>query len=175
MFPSGCELTALDDIGTYPFKFGGPNIYHRVTCVAPVWRPSELGRRTNLGSMPMQRRADISDYFAHLSDDQLPHLEQLRELSRAAAPDLVETLHWNNPVYLRDGARLWMLQAFKRHCSLRFPTGWFGEHRPEVEAAGFAAGEGFIKLPYDRPLPVDLIKRLMQYRLTELDATGSEW
>ena len=50
----------------------------------------------------MQKRADISDYFAHLSDDQLPHLEKLRELSRAAAPDLVETLHWNNPAYLKD-------------------------------------------------------------------------
>jgi hypothetical protein len=30
--------------------------------------------------MPMQKRADIADYYAHLSDDQLPHLEKLREL-----------------------------------------------------------------------------------------------
>jgi uncharacterized protein YdhG (YjbR/CyaY superfamily) len=140
-----------------------------------VWRGFEQGRGTNLGSMPMQKRADISDYFAHLSADQLPHLEELRELSRAAAPDLVETLHWNNPVYLRDGVRMWMLQAFKRHCSLRFPPGWFGQHRAEAEAAGFEAGEGFIKLPYDRPLPVDLIKRLLQYRLTEFEATGAGW
>jgi hypothetical protein len=77
-------------------------------------------------------------------DDQPPwsHLRQLGELSRAAAPDLVETLHWNNPVYLEGGARLWKPQAFKQHCSLRFPTGWFGGHRAEVEAAGFEAGEG---------------------------------
>ena len=74
--------------------------------------------------MPMQKRADVADYFAHLSDDQLPYLERLRELSRAA---------------------------------------------------GFEAGEGFIKLPYDRPLPVDLIKRLLQYRLTEFAATGAKW
>jgi uncharacterized protein YdhG (YjbR/CyaY superfamily) len=125
--------------------------------------------------MPMQKRADISDYFAHLSDDQLPHLEELRELSRAAAPDLVETLHWNNPAYLKDGVRMWMLQAFKQHCSLRFPPAWFAGHRDEVETAGFEAGEGFIKLPYDRPLPVDLIKRFLQYRLTEFEATGAGW
>jgi hypothetical protein len=60
-----------------------------------------------------------------------------------------------------------MQQAFKQNCSLRFPPGWFGGHRAEVEAAGFEAGEGFIKLPYDRPLPVDLIKWLLQYRLSE--------
>jgi uncharacterized protein YdhG (YjbR/CyaY superfamily) len=125
--------------------------------------------------MPMQKRAGVADYYAHLSDDQLPYLEELRELSRTAAPDLVETLHWNNPVYLKDGVRLWMLQAFKHHCSLRFPPTQFAEHRAEVEAAGFEAGEGFIKLPYDRPLPVDLIKRLLRYRLTEFAATGSGW
>lgn len=123
----------------------------------------------------MQKRADIADYYAHLSDVQLPHLRQLRELSRAAAPNLVETLDWNNPVYLEDGVRLWMLQASKQHCSLRFPPRWFGGHRAEVEAAGFEAGEGFIKLPFDRPLPVDLIKRLLQYRLSELEAFGSGW
>jgi uncharacterized protein YdhG (YjbR/CyaY superfamily) len=125
--------------------------------------------------MPMQKRADVADYYARLSDEQLPYLEKLRELSRAAAPDLAETLHWNNPVYLKDGVRLWMLQAFKRHCSLRFPPKQFSEHRAEVEAAGFEAGEGFIKLPYDRPLPVDLLKRLIQYRLTDFEATGSGW
>jgi uncharacterized protein YdhG (YjbR/CyaY superfamily) len=37
------------------------------------------------------------------------------------------------------------------------------------------AGAGFIKLPYDRPLPVDLLKRLIQYRLDEFAATGSGW
>ena len=136
---------------------------------------SELEQRTILGVMPMQKRADVADYYAQLSDDQLPYLEKLRELSRAAAPDLVETLHWNNPVFLKDGTRLWMLQAFKRHCSLRFPPAQFGEHRAEVEAAGFEAGEGFIKLPYDRPLPVDLLKRLLQYRLADFEATGSGW
>jgi len=125
--------------------------------------------------MPMQKRADVADYYARLSDEQLPHLEKLRELSRAAEPGLVETLHWNNPVYLKDGVRLWMLQAFKRHCSLRFPPTQFAEHRAEVEAAGYQAGEGFIKLPYDRPLPIDLLKRLLQYRLDNFAATGSGW
>jgi uncharacterized protein YdhG (YjbR/CyaY superfamily) len=68
-----------------------------------------------------------------------------------------------------------MLQAFKNHCSVRFPPSQFGEQRAEVEAAGFEAGEGFIKLPYVRPLSVDLINRLLKYRLTEFAANGSTW
>jgi uncharacterized protein YdhG (YjbR/CyaY superfamily) len=125
--------------------------------------------------MPIQKRADVADYFERLSDDQRPYLDQLRELSRAAAPDLIETLHWNNPAYLGDGVRMWMLQAFKQHCSLRFPPSQFAGHRAEVEAAAYETGEGFIKLPFDRPLPVDLLKRPMQYRLDDFASTSSGW
>jgi hypothetical protein len=46
--------------------------------------------------------------------------------------------------------------------------------RAGVEAAGVEAGEGFIKLPYDRPLPVGLIKRLLRNRLSGLAAFGSK-
>jgi len=125
--------------------------------------------------MPMPKRVDVDDYYRQLPEVARPHLERLRELSRAAAPDLVETLHWNTPVYLQDGVRLWMLQSFKQHCSLRYPTHQFGVHREEVEAAGYETGEGFIKLPYDRELPEELCARLMTYRLDEFAETGSVW
>jgi hypothetical protein len=38
------------------------------------------------------------------------------------------------------------------HCSLRFPPGWFGAHRAEVEAAGFVSPSGRRRsLTRDRP------------------------
>jgi len=125
--------------------------------------------------MPMPKRVDVEDYLAHLDPTARPHLTTLRALSLAADEGLAETLHWNTPAYLKDGVRLWMLQAFKAHCALRFPTHQFGPHRAEVEAAGFEAGEGFIKLPYDRELPEGLCSRLIRYRLDEFAETGSSW
>jgi uncharacterized protein YdhG (YjbR/CyaY superfamily) len=125
--------------------------------------------------VPSPKRADLDDYFAQLTDTQRPHLDRLRELSLAAEPGLEEKLAWNNPAYHKDGVRLWMLQAYKAHCSLRFPPAQFGPHRAEVEAAGFEAGEGFVKLTYDQPLPEELCAKLMQYRLEEFAATGSKW
>ena len=44
-----------------------------------------------------------------------------------------------------------------------------------VEAAGFEAGAGFIKLPYGRALPTNLLKALMQARLEEYEDTGAGW
>ena len=84
-------------------------------------------------------------------------------------------MQWNNPAFLQDGVRLLMIQSYKQHCSLRFPTRQFASQREAVEAAGYEAGEGFIKLPYDRELPVAILKRLIKARLDEYESTGAGW
>jgi uncharacterized protein YdhG (YjbR/CyaY superfamily) len=126
--------------------------------------------------MPMPKRTSVDDFFAKLTDVQRQHLETLRELSVAADPEAREELKWNLPVYVRgDTTNLWMLQNFKNHCSLRFPPPFFATQKDAVEAAGYEAGEGFIKLPYDRELPIELLKALMQARVDEYAATGAGW
>src|SRR5450755_1669553 len=126
--------------------------------------------------MPMPKRSSVDDFFAQLNDVQRPHLEVLRELSLDADPEAREELKWNLPVYVRgENTNLWMLQNFKHHCSLRFPPPFFALHRATVEAAGYEAGEGFIKLPYARELPIDVLKALMQARIAEYAATGVGW
>jgi uncharacterized protein YdhG (YjbR/CyaY superfamily) len=125
--------------------------------------------------MPMPKRVNVDDYFAQLNDVERPHLEALRELSLGADPAAREELKWNLPVYVRgDKTNLWMLQNFKHHSSLRFSPPFFAAHKAAVEAAGYEAGEGFIKLPYSRELPTDLLKALMQARVDEYEATGAE-
>jgi uncharacterized protein YdhG (YjbR/CyaY superfamily) len=125
----------------------------------------------------MPKRASVADYFEQLTPTQRPHLEQLRRLSLEADPEAREELKWNLPVYTRgENTRLWMLQNFKNHCSLRFPPRFFGgKPKAQVEAAGYEAGEGFIKLPYDREIPVELCKQLMQARIDEYETTGAGW
>jgi uncharacterized protein YdhG (YjbR/CyaY superfamily) len=126
--------------------------------------------------MPMPRRSSVEDFFAQLSDRQRPHLEVLRELSRTADPEAREELKWNLPVYVRgENTSLWMLQNFKNHCSLRFPPRFFATQKAAVKAAGFEAGEGFVKLPYDQELPTKLLGELMRARVEEYNATGAGW
>jgi uncharacterized protein YdhG (YjbR/CyaY superfamily) len=127
--------------------------------------------------MPMPKRTSVEDYFDKLTPVQRPHLQELRELSLATAPEARETLKYNLPVYVRgeENTSLWMLQNFKHHCSLRFPPRFFASHTAEVKAAGYDAGAGFIKLPYERELPVELCRSLMQARVEEYDATGAGW
>lgn len=68
-----------------------------------------------------------------------------------------------------------MLQSYKQHCSLRFPTRLFASQTEAVEAAGYETGEGFIKLPYSDDLPIALLERFINARLDEFEATGAGW
>jgi uncharacterized protein YdhG (YjbR/CyaY superfamily) len=124
--------------------------------------------------MPMPKRASVDDYFAQLEDVQRPHLEALRALSHAIDPEAREVLKWNLPMYVRGtNSNMWTLQNFKRHCSLRFSPPFFAAHKAAVEQAGYEAGEGFVKLPYDRDLPTDLLADLMRARVEEFETTGA--
>jgi uncharacterized protein YdhG (YjbR/CyaY superfamily) len=125
--------------------------------------------------MPAPKRSSLDDFYAQLPEVAAPHLRKLRELCRAGLPKAEEVLRWNQPSFVQDGTPLLMLQSYKHHCSLRFPTRQFATQRAAVEAAGFEAGEGFIKLPYDRKLPITLLKQLIKARRAEYEATGAGW
>ena len=120
----------------------------------------------------MPKRTSVDDYFVRLEDGQRGHLEALRALSRRSDPKAREELKWNLPVYVRgDKTNLWMLQNFKRHCSLRFSPEFFATQKAAVEAEGYEAGEGFIKLPYDKELPTKLLKALMKARIQDYESS----
>jgi uncharacterized protein YdhG (YjbR/CyaY superfamily) len=126
-------------------------------------------------TVPMPKRASVDDFFAQLGDAQRPHLEALRVLSLDVDPEAREELKWNLPVYVRGrNTNLWMLQNYKNHCSLRFSPRFFATQKEAVESAGYEAGEGFIKLSYDRELPTALLKALMRARIEDYETTGAE-
>ena len=123
----------------------------------------------------MPSRVSVDDFFAQLEDWQRPHLEALRDLSRKADPKAREELKWNLPTYVRGrNTNLWMLQNFKNHCSVRFSTEFFATQKAAVEAAGYEAGAGFIKLPYSRDLPIGLLKALLKARVQYFKANESD-
>ncbi|MGD0393890.1 MAG: DUF1801 domain-containing protein [Acidimicrobiales bacterium] len=124
--------------------------------------------------MPMPKRASVDDFFAQLTDVQRPHLEALRELSLEIDPEAREELKWNLPVYVRgENTNLWTLQNFKNHCSVRFSPEFFATQQAAVKASGYEFGAGFIKLPYNRELPTQLLKTLIKARILEFETSGA--
>lgn len=114
----------------------------------------------------------VDEYLAALPEDRRGPMDALRRAIRAAAPDADETIAYNMPAFrTRDGRFLVSYDAYKRHYSL-FPftdemVATFGE-----ELAPYLAGKGTIRFPADRPIPEDLVTRLVAMRVAELDRRG---
>ena len=111
----------------------------------------------------------VDEYLASLPADRRGPMEQLRETIRAAAPDATEVITYKMPGFKRNGRFLVSYDAFKQHYSL-FPSS-----DPMIAALGdelapYLAGRGTIRFPASRPIPLDLVRRIVEIRVAENDA-----
>ena len=93
---------------------------------------------------------------------------QLRATIRAAAPDADEVITYKMPGFKAHGSvpRL-SYDAFKAHYSL-FPSNdvIIAELGDEVEP--YVKGRGTLQFPASKPLPLDLIRRIVEIRVREV-------
>ena len=109
----------------------------------------------------------VKEYFNTQPDNTRQALIELRKCIFEAAPDAIEMLNYNIPAYalVKGGKRdqQIMIAGYKKHIGL-YP------HPIVVEKFGneldeYKKGKGSVQFPLDNPLPKDLIKRMVQYRI----------
>ena len=120
---------------------------------------------------PKQTITTIDDYIAMFPADVQAVLEQLRQTIRQAAPDAVEAISYQMPTFKLNG-NLVHFAAFKDHYGL-YPAP-SGITAFAAELAPYIASKGAIQFPKDKPIPFDLITRIVEYRVTENQAKGKK-
>jgi uncharacterized protein YdhG (YjbR/CyaY superfamily) len=118
----------------------------------------------------MTKYATVDDYLAALPDDRRAVMEQLRQTIRAAVPEATESIAYAMPsLRLRDRFLL-SYDAFKRHYSF-FPRTQRMVDELGPELAPYMSGKGTLRFPADRPVPLELIARIVRIRVAEV-STG---
>ena len=114
----------------------------------------------------MPKYESVDEYMALLPDDRRAVMEQLRTTIRSTAPDATEAISYNMPAFRLDGHFLVSYEAYKRHYSL-FP--WTDAMVDELGDAvkPYAVGKGTLRFPADEPIPLGLVRRIIQIRLRE--------
>jgi uncharacterized protein YdhG (YjbR/CyaY superfamily) len=108
---------------------------------------------------------NIDEYIAAFPNDVQAILEQIRMTIRTAAPDAEETISYQMPTFTLRGKYLVYFAAYKKHIGLYpAPTG-IAEFEEELSVYG--AGKGTLRFPLDKPIPFDLIARIVKFRITE--------
>ena len=106
----------------------------------------------------------IDEYIAGFPPEIQQLLEQIRTTIRAAAPDAEEAISYQMPTFRLQG-NLVHFAAFKNHIGFYpAPTG-IEEFKAELSA--YKGSKGAVQFPLDRPMPLDLIRRIVQFRVNE--------
>ena len=115
--------------------------------------------------------ATVEAYLASIPEDRRPAVADLRRTVAAAAPDAVEGIAYDMPAYRLDGRFMCSFGAYKRHYSL-FPASQAVIDTLGDEVVPYLKGRGTLQFPADRPLPLDLIARIVAIRHEETAAAG---
>ncbi|MBL8141708.1 MAG: DUF1801 domain-containing protein [Acidobacteria bacterium] len=112
----------------------------------------------------------IDDYIAESPEVVRPILEEIRRVIRLAAPDATEVISYRMPAFKGRGILVYFA-AFKAHIGIFPPVS--GEPALERAIAPYAGPKGNLKFPLDRPMPYDLIERIVRLRVLQDAAKAS--
>ena len=105
----------------------------------------------------------VDDYRARFVGEVRTRLDTMRDLVRAAAPDAVEGMAYGMPAYKLDGKPLVYFAGYAGHVGFYATPN--GHEAFAEEFARYKQGKGSVQFPHREPLPTDLVRRVVEFRV----------
>ena len=105
----------------------------------------------------------IDSYLAEVPEPARAKLEEVRRIVQRVAPDAVEKIGYGIPTFTHAKKNLFHFAAFTSHVGL-YP-GPAAIEALAHELGDYETAKGTIRVPFDRPVPVDLIEKLVRFNL----------
>ena len=107
---------------------------------------------------------NIDEYIAGFPKDVQEILQKVRMTIRKGAPDAEETIKYRMPTFTLKG-NLVHFAAFKKHIGF-YPTPT-GTEKFQKELSAYKGAKGSVRFPLDKPIPFDLISKIVKFRVKE--------
>jgi uncharacterized protein YdhG (YjbR/CyaY superfamily) len=102
----------------------------------------------------------VDEYVAALPEDVRPVMERIRAAIRNVVPDVAETISYQMPTFTLDGRPLVHVAAWKKHIGL-YPLPPLDDDLA-AQVAPYRAATDTMQLKYARPIPYDLVERVLR-------------
>ena len=112
----------------------------------------------------MKEFTDIKAYIADFPEEVQAILEQIRDTIQQAAPDAKEAIKYGMPTFVLNG-NLVHFAAYKNH--IGFYPAPSGIDTFIDELAPYRTGKGTLQFPIDKPIPFDIITKVVKFRVEE--------
>ena len=111
-----------------------------------------------------KRFETVDEYIATFPRNVQDILEELRQTIHNSAPDAKEAISYQIPTFKLNG-NLVHFAAFKNHIGF-YPTS-SGISRFKKELSRYEVSRGTVRFPINEPIPSDLIRKIVKYRVKE--------
>jgi len=107
----------------------------------------------------------IDEYIETHEPEIQKTLNEIRDFIKTEVPQATEKISYGMPTFYLNG-NLIHFAAFADHYSF-FPSPSGIDVFFEKELAPYRAGKGTLRFPIDKPIPWDIIKKVIQFRVKE--------
>jgi uncharacterized protein YdhG (YjbR/CyaY superfamily) len=123
----------------------------------------------DLCDTPRMTADDIDRYLAEVPEPARGTLEQLRRDVLAVVPNAEQCISYSVPAFKVNGKTVAGFAAFRHHLSY-LPHSGSVLRALGAELAGYRGStKSALHFPVDTPLPADLVRKLLDTRIRELD------
>ena len=108
----------------------------------------------------------VDEYIGSFPKNVQRVLEKLRATVREATPEALESISYDMPTFKLSGERLVYFSAWKNH--IGFYSIPEGNEAFKKELSPYAGEKGSLRFPLDKPIPYDLVKKIVMFRMSEI-------
>ena len=106
----------------------------------------------------------VDQYIAAFPADVKKRMQQLRKTIKAGAPNADELISYQMPGYKYFGMLVYFA-AYKNHIGFYPGAGGLLEFYKELSS--FKSAKGSVQFPHDRPIPYDMISKIVKFRVKQ--------
>ncbi len=121
--------------------------------------------------MASKRPATIEEYIRAAPTEGQPHLRCVYAILKDVAPEAQEAIKWGTPFFV-EPRFLFSFSAFKAHLGFAPSEAALARFREELKA--HQTTKYSLKVPYNKSLPEDLIRRIAEYQLQMVSERDDE-
>jgi len=131
---------------------------------SPKWINSEFILDFNVASEKSASQFKIDDCIASFPENVQHTLKELRTATKEAAPEAKKTMSYGMLTFKLKGNPA-HFAAYKKHIGF-YPTST-GIEAFRKELAPYKWAKGSVQFPLDKPIPYDLVERIVAFRVRE--------
>lgn len=116
--------------------------------------------------MKQTKMTTVDEYILQFPVEVQAILQTLRKLVKDISPEAEEKMSYQMPTYYLKG-NLVHFAAYKNHIGF-YPTP-AGIDAFKDELSDYKSAKGSVQFPIDKPIPFELIKRIVEFRVSEMN------